>query len=163
MNCSKKYLSLTLVFSAALTLTGCIVAPPNNNNGSYQPANNNNGYNPKVNLSLLHNINESEANQRLSAKDFYQVRKNEPGNTRWLNSRTNQCVEVLAYQGRVSSVEERDLQFCNENSGYNSGYNNHSGPSEYDRGCADARNGSYDRSGNAGQGYEQGWQSCNGH
>lgn len=165
MTPSNKYVSFAVIFSTAIVTTGCVVAPPNNNNGSYQPGNN--GYNyqnysNKVNLSLLHNIDESEANQRLSAKDFRQVRMNEPGNTRWLNSSTNQCVEVLAYQGRVSSVEERDLQFCNEHSVHNSGHNNHSGPSEYDRGCADARSGSYDRSGNAGQGYEEGWNSCKG-
>jgi hypothetical protein len=34
------------------------------------------------------------------------------------------------------------------------------GSSEWDRGCADAKSGSYDRSGNAGQDYEQGWNSC---
>jgi len=34
------------------------------------------------------------------------------------------------------------------------------GSSEWDRGCADANSGSYDRSGNAGQDYEQGWNSC---
>ena len=37
-----------------------------------------------------------------------------------------------------------------------------SGTSEWDRGCADAKSGSYDRSGNAGQDYEQGWKSCQG-
>ncbi|MEI6336787.1 MAG: hypothetical protein WCS87_19695 [Methylococcaceae bacterium] len=120
MNRSNKYLSLIVVFSTAISITGCIVTPPSNTNGSYQPANNSNQNNSnKVNLSLLHNIDESEANQRLSAKDFHQVKMNEPGNTKWLNSRSNQCVEVLANAGRVSSVVERDLQFCNENSGYN--------------------------------------------
>ena len=120
MSRSNKYLSLIVVFSTAISITGCIVTPPSNTNGSYQPANNSYQKNSnKVNLSLLHNIDESEANQRLSAKDFHQVRMNEPGNTKWLNSRTNQCVEVLANAGRVSSVVERDLQFCNENSGYN--------------------------------------------
>ena len=120
MNRSNKCLSLIVVFSTAISITGCIVTPPSNTNGSYQPANNSYQNNSnKVNLSLLHNIDESEANQRLSAKDFHQVRMNEPGNTKWLNSRTNQCVEVLANAGRVSSVVERDLQFCNENSGYN--------------------------------------------
>ena len=120
MNRSNKYLSLIVFFSNAISITGCIVTPPRNTNGSYQPANNSYQKNSnKVNLSLLHNIDESEANQRLSAKDFHQVRMNEPGNTKWLNSRTNQCVEVLANAGRVSSVVERDLQFCNENSGYN--------------------------------------------
>jgi hypothetical protein len=115
-----KTLALTAIFSSAILITGCIVTPPSNTNGSYQPANNSYQNNTnKINLSLLHNIDESEANQRLSAKDFHQVRMNEPGNTKWLNSRTNQCVEVLANTGRVSSVVERDLQFCNENSGYN--------------------------------------------
>jgi len=163
MNRSNKYLSFTLIFSTAVVLTGCIVAPPNNN-GSYQSNNNNYGYNAnKVNLSLLHNIDESEADQRLSAKGFYQVRKNEPGNTKWLNSETSQCVEVLTNGGnRVSSVVERDMQFCNEHSGHNAGHNQHSGASEWDRGCADAKSGSYDRSGNAGQAYEEGWNSCKG-
>ena len=115
-----KTLALTAIFSSAFVITGCIVTPPSNPNGSYQPANNSYQNNAnKINLSLLHNIDESEANQRLSAKDFHQVRMNEAGNTKWLNSRTNQCVEVLANAGRVSSVVERDLQFCNENSGYN--------------------------------------------
>ncbi len=159
MNRSNTYLSFTLIFSTAVVLSGCIIAPPNNN-GSYQSNNNNYGYNSnKVNLSLLHNIDESEADQRLSAKGFYQVRKNEPGNTKWLNSQTSQCVEVLTNGGnRVSSVVERDMQFCNEQSGHN----HHSGASEWDRGCADAKSGSYDRSGNAGQAYEEGWNSCKG-
>jgi len=136
MKRSNKYLSLTVIFSTAIALTGCIVTPSNNTNGSYQAANTSYQNNSnKVNLSLLHDIDESEADQRLSAKGFRQVRMNEPGNTKWLNSRTNQCVEVLSNGGsRVSSVVERDLQFCNENSGYNnnqnynqnSGYNNNS-------------------------------------
>jgi hypothetical protein len=130
MNRSNKYLSLTVIFSTALALIGCIVTPSNNTNGSYQAANTSYQNNSnKVNLSLLHNIDESEADQRLSATGFHQVRMNEPGNTKWLNSRTNQCVEVLSNGGNwVSSVVERNLQFCNENSGYNnnqnSGYNN---------------------------------------
>ena len=36
----------------------------------------------------------------------------------------------------------------------------HSAASGYDRGCADAKAGSYDRSGNAGQAYEDGWNAC---
>lgn len=32
--------------------------------------------------------------------------------------------------------------------------------SNYDRGCADAKAGSYDRSGNADQAYESGWNAC---
>ena len=120
MNHSNKYLLLIVVFSTAISITGCIVTPPSNTNGSYQHANNSYQNNAnKINLTLLHNIDESEANQRLSAKDFHQVRINEPGNTKWLNSRTNQCVEVLSNAGRVSSVVERNLQFCNENSDYN--------------------------------------------
>jgi hypothetical protein len=110
MSLSNKCLSLTVILSTAIVSTGCIVAPPN-----------------KIDISHLHDIYEDEAFRRLSAKDFHQVRINESGNTKWLNSRTNQCVEVLAYAGRVSSVVERDLHFCNENSGYNSGYNNNSG------------------------------------
>lgn len=32
--------------------------------------------------------------------------------------------------------------------------------SDYDRGCADAKMGGYDRSGNATQAYEDGWNAC---
>lgn len=32
--------------------------------------------------------------------------------------------------------------------------------SDYDRGCADAKSGSYDRSGNASRAYEDGWNAC---
>ena len=126
MSLSNKCLSVTVILSTAIVTTGCIIAPPNNNNGSYDA---NNSYHPnKINLSLLHDISESEADQRLSAKGFHQVRTNEPGNTKWLNRATNQCVEVLSNGDNwVSSVVERDLHFCNENSGYNSGYNNNSG------------------------------------
>ncbi len=35
-----------------------------------------------------------------------------------------------------------------------------SGSSEWDRGCNDAKGGGYDRSGNAGQAYEDGWNAC---
>jgi len=38
-----------------------------------------------------------------------------------------------------------------------------SNSAEWDRGCADAEANSYDRSGNAGSGYEEGWQSCSKH
>ncbi|MCX7096486.1 MAG: hypothetical protein NTV43_01115 [Methylococcales bacterium] len=125
MNRFNKHLPLALIFSTATALTGCII----DGSGSSQHANKNYQYTPnKINLSLLHNISESEADQRLSAKGFRQVRMNEPGNTKWLNSSTNQCVEVLSNGDNwVSSVAERNLQFCNENSGYNnqnSGYNN---------------------------------------
>jgi hypothetical protein len=37
-----------------------------------------------------------------------------------------------------------------------------SGSSEWDRGCADAKAGAYDRSGNAGKAYEDGWNACHG-
>ncbi len=60
-----------------------------------------------------------------------------------------------------------------QNSGYqgnNSSYQTHNQAQsdiqhqdagrEYDRGCADAKVGSYDRSGNAGQAYENGWNAC---
>ena len=125
MKRSNRYLSFAVILGTALATTGCIVAP-NNNQGSYDS---NNSYHPnKINLSLLHNISECEADQRLSAKGFHQVRTSEPGNTKWLNRGTNQCVEVLSNGDNwVSSVAERDLHFCNENSGYNSGYNNNSG------------------------------------
>jgi hypothetical protein len=74
MNRSNKYLLFTVIFSPAIVLTGYIVAPPN----KY-------GYKTNImNLSLLHNFDESEADQRLSTKCFYQIRKNEPDNTKWL-------------------------------------------------------------------------------
>jgi hypothetical protein len=36
------------------------------------------------------------------------------------------------------------------------------GGSDYDRGCADAKSGSYDRSGHASRAYEDGWNACRG-
>ncbi len=49
------------------------------------------------------------------------------------------------------------------NESYNQPHNassSHSAASKYDRGCSDAKAGSYDRSGNAGQAYEDGWDAC---
>lgn len=45
-------------------------------------------------------------------------------------------------------------------SGYQSGSSNVG--RDYDRGCADAKAGSYDRSGNATKAYEDGWNACHG-
>jgi hypothetical protein len=39
-------------------------------------------------------------------------------------------------------------------------YGASSGSPEWNRGCSDAKSGSYDRSGNAGQAYEDGWNAC---
>ncbi len=41
-----------------------------------------------------------------------------------------------------------------------SSHSSASGAAEWDRGCADAKAGSYDRSGKAGQAHEDGWQAC---
>jgi hypothetical protein len=48
-------------------------------------------------------------------------------------------------------------------SGYGGGYGGGSGNAgrgDWDRGCSDAKAGSYDRSGNASRAYEDGWQAC---
>jgi hypothetical protein len=60
---------------------------------------------------------------------------------------------------------DKNNPYGSSSSGYNQPHNTGSSQSaaaEYDRGCADAKGGSYDRSGHAGQAYEQGWQACKG-
>lgn len=47
-----------------------------------------------------------------------------------------------------------------QSSGYQAGSSNVG--RDYDRGCADAKSGAYDRSGNSTKAYEDGWNACRG-
>lgn len=145
MTRSKKYLSLSVIFSTAIAITGCIVTPTAQN----QPAANTNSYynqnSAPVNVSDLNNSSASYAEQQLQARGFNQTRSIPPSNgfsnSWWLNSRTNQCFQLETANGKVMTLNPRtsqDLpQFrCNQdynqnpNPSYNQnqGYNNGAQP-----------------------------------
>jgi hypothetical protein len=136
MTRSKKYLSLSVIFSISIAITGCIVNPPAQN----QPvANTNSYYNQSsgpVDVSDLNNSTASYAEQQLRARGFNQTRSIPPSNgfsnSWWLNSRTNQCFQLETANGKVMTLNPRtsqDLpQFrCNQNDNQNPGYNNNVG------------------------------------
>ena len=136
MTRSKKYLSLSVIFSTSIAITGCIVNPPAQN----QPvANTNSYYNQNsgpVDVSDLNNSTTSYAEQQLRARGFNQTRSIPPSNgfsnSWWLNSRTNQCFQLETADGKVMTLNPRtsqDLpQFrCNQNDNQNPGYNNNVG------------------------------------
>ena len=136
MTRSKKYLSLSVIFSTSIAITGCIVNPPAQN----QPvANTNSYYNQNsgpVDVSDLNNSTASYAEQQLQARGFNQTRSIPPSNgfsnSWWLNSRTNQCFQLETANGKVMTLNPRtsqDLpQFrCNQNDNQNPGYNNNVG------------------------------------
>ena len=136
MTRSTKYLSLTVIFSTSIAITGCIVNPPAQN----QPvANTNSYYNQSsgpVDVSDLNNSTASYAEQQLRARGFNQTRSIPPSNgfsnSWWLNSRTNQCFQLETANGKVMTLNPRtsqDLpQFrCNQNDNQNPGYNNNVG------------------------------------
>jgi hypothetical protein len=136
MTRSKKYLSLSVIFSTSIAITGCIVNPPAQN----QPvANTNSYYNQSsgpVDVSDLNNSTASYAEQQLRARGFNQTRSIPPSNgfsnSWWLNSRTNQCFQLETANGKVMTLNPRtsqDLpQFrCNQNDNQNPGYNNNVG------------------------------------
>lgn len=60
------------------------------------------------------------------------------------------CIVAPPNNNTSSGVQSANAQQALQNQG----------SSAWDRGCADAKSDSYDRSGNAGQDYEQGWNSC---
>jgi hypothetical protein len=136
MTRSKKYLSLTVIFSISIAITGCIVNPSAQN----QPAANTNSYNNQssipVDVSDLNSSSASYAEQQLQARGFNQTRSIPPSNgfsnSWWLNSRTHQCVQLETANGKVMTLNPRtsqDLpQFrCNQNDNQNPGYNNNVG------------------------------------
>ena len=136
MTRSKKYLSLSVIFSTSIAITGCIVNPPAQN----QPAANTNSYynqnSGPVDVSDLNNSTTSYAEQQLRARGFNQTRSIPPSNgfsnSWWLNSRTNQCFQLETANGKVMTLNPRtsqDLpQFrCNQNDNQNPGYNNNVG------------------------------------
>ncbi len=133
MTHSQKYLSLSVIFSISIAITGCIVNPAAQN----QPAANTNSYynqnSAPVNVSDLNNSTASYAEQQLQARGFNQTRSIPPSNgfsnSWWLNSRTNQCFQLETANGKVMTLNPRtsqDLpQFrCNQNDIQDPGYNN---------------------------------------
>ena len=133
MTHSQKYLSLSVIFSTSIAITGCIVNPAAQN----QPAANTNSYynqnSAPVNVSDLNNSTASYAEQQLQARGFNQTRSIPPSNgfsnSWWLNSRTNQCFQLETANGKVMTLNPRtsqDLpQFrCNQNDIQDPGYNN---------------------------------------
>ena len=133
MTRSKKYLSLSVIFSTSIAITGCIVNPSAQN----QPAANTNNYNNQssmpVDVSDLNNSSASYAEQQLQARGFNQTRSIPPSNgfsnSWWLNSRTHQCFQLETANGKVMTLNPRtsqDLpQFrCNQNDNQDPGYNN---------------------------------------
>lgn len=133
MTRSKKYLSLSVIFSTSIAITGCIVSPSAQN----QPAANTNSYynqnSAPVNVSDLNNSTASYAEQQLQARGFNQTRSIPPSNgfsnSWWLNTRTNQCFQLETANGKVMTLNPRtsqDLpQFrCNQNDIQDPGYNN---------------------------------------
>jgi hypothetical protein len=136
MTRSQKYLSLSVIFSTAIAITGCIVTPTAQN----QPAANTNSYynqnSAPVNVSDLNNSSASYAEQQLQARGFNQTRSIPPSNgfsnSWWLNSRTNQCFQLETANGKVMTLNPRtsqDLpQFrCNQNDNQDPGYGNNVG------------------------------------
>ena len=121
MTHSKKYLSLSIILGTTLAITGCIVAPPNQNqNNQYQPATNaNNSYNNQnptpVDVSDINNSSASYAEQQLQARGFYQTRSTPPSsagfsNGWWLNSGTRQCFQLETADGKVMTLSPRTSQ-----------------------------------------------------
>jgi hypothetical protein len=140
MTRSKKYLSLTVIFSSAIAITGCIVTP-NNQNGSSSPYQSSSNYSnsAQANVADLRMGSNANARQQLSARGF-----NEVGNNLWSNSRTNECFQFVSINGTVTGIVTKKAQDCgiapntgdnsnqnyNPNSSYNQnqGYNNGAQP-----------------------------------
>jgi hypothetical protein len=77
----------------------------------------------------------------------------------------HKTLPLLAILAGTVSLSGCIIPAGNDNSyGSSGGGNPHqqhqSGSSDYDRGCADAKGGSYDRSGHASRAYEDGWSAC---
>lgn len=122
MTHSNKYLSLTIIFSTAIALTGCL-ANQNNKNSSFNSPNNT-GYNssssvPQVNIDDLRNGSDANAKQQLYARGF-----NEVGNNLWSNSRTSQCYQLISINGTVATIVGKNAQDCGIAPTPNTGYNN---------------------------------------
>jgi hypothetical protein len=136
MTRSKKYLSLSVIFSTSIAITGCIVNPPAQN----QPVANTNNYNNQssipVDVSDLNSGTARYAEQQLQARGFNQTRSIPPSNgfsnSWWLNSRTNQCFQLETANGKVTTLNPRTSQDqpqfrCNQNDNQDPGYNNNVG------------------------------------
>ena len=114
MTRSQKYLSLSVIFSTSIAITGCIVNPSAQN----QPAANTNSYynqnSGPVDVSDLNNSTASYAEQQLQARGFNQTRSIPPSNgfsnSWWLNSRTHQCFQLETANGKVMTLNPRTSQ-----------------------------------------------------
>ena len=126
MTHSQKYLSLSVIFSTAIAITGCIVTP-NNQNGSSNPYRSSSNYSNSAQVSIddLRNGSDVNAKQQLYARGF-----NEIGNNLWSNSRTSQCYQLVSINGTVTSIFAKNAQDCGiaPNTGYNSNQNYNQNP-----------------------------------
>jgi hypothetical protein len=125
MTRSNKYLSLTIIFSTAIALTGCLA---NQNNKNSPSSTGYNSYNssssvPQVNIDDLRNGSDANARQQLYARGF-----NEVGNNLWSNSRTNQCYQLISINGNVATIVGKNAQECGGAPAPNTGYNNNQNP-----------------------------------
>lgn len=66
------------------------------------------------------------------------------------------CLLIVGCGGNPHQRHARGMS----NDGNGNPVSQNSPSNEFDRGCSDAKDGSYDRSGNAGKAYEEGWNSC---
>ena len=111
MTRSKKYLSLTVIFSISIAITGCIVNPSAQN----QPAANTNSYynqnSGPVDVSDLLNSDSSHAIQQLRNRGFYQVGAR-LSKSWWLYSNTIQCIQLDIANGKVIAIGPKSSQDC---------------------------------------------------
>jgi len=131
MNRSNKYLSLTVIFSTGIALTGCL-ANPGYQNSFNQPVTN--GYNNTASqYGLVNGTTMGFAEQRMTILGFKPVVGGEYNGTK-LYAKNNQCVQLVgSAKGILDNVLNRNINDCyptgqnsgyNNNQNYNQGYNN---------------------------------------
>jgi hypothetical protein len=136
MTHSNKYFSLTVIFSTAIALTGCLANPGNQNtqNGFNQPATS--GFNNNTTAGqygLVNGTTMSFAEQRMTILGFKPVVGGEYNGTK-LYAKNNECVQLVgSNKGILDNVLNRNINDCyptgqnsgyNNNQNYNQGYNN---------------------------------------
>ena len=135
MTRSNKHLSLTVIFSTAIALTGCLANPGNQNaqNGFNQPATNSYNNTTASQYGLINGTSMSFAEQRMTILGFKPVVGGEYNGTK-LYAKNNQCVQLVgSAKGILDNVLNRNINDCyptgqnsgyNNNQNYNQGYNN---------------------------------------
>jgi hypothetical protein len=157
MTRSNKYLSLTIIFSTAIALTGCLANPGNQNtqNGFNQPATS--GFNNNTTAGqygLVNGTTMSFAEQRMTILGFKPVVGGEINGTK-LYAKNNQCVQLVgSAKGILDNVLNRNINDCYP-TGQNSGYNN----SNYNQGYNN--NSNYNQGYNNNPNYNQGYNNQN--